>query len=86
MYQVVLTKQAEKSFNQLMKSNPKMGTRVGNAIDELSQNPEIGIALRGDLKGLFKHRIGTYRVIYEIVKSKLVITVIDIGHRKEVYR
>lgn len=86
MYHVVLTKQAEKSFDQLMKSNPRMGGRVGHAIDELAKDPNVGIPLRGDLRGLFKYRVGTYRIIYEVIKSKLVVTIIDIGHRREVYR
>lgn len=85
-YKLELTRQAERAFDQLMKSQPKMGRRVGMVLEKLAENPDIGIPLRGDLKGLNKYRVGTYRIIYQIVRSKLVVTVIDIGHRKEIYR
>lgn len=86
MYQLVLTKQAEKAFDQLMKSQPKMGARVAKALDLLTKNPESGIPLRGELKGLYKYRVGVYRIIYQLFRSKLIVTVIDIGHRKDIYR
>ena len=86
MYQVRLTRRAEKAFDQLMKSQPAMGRRVAEAIDRITEDPDLGISLRGDLKGLFKYRVGVYRIIYTIERGVLVVTVIDIGHRKEVYR
>ena len=86
MYTVVLTKQALKAFDVLMKSQPHIGKRVGEALDLLSQDPSQGIPLRGDLKGLYKYRVGTYRIIYQILHSKLIVTIIDIGHRKDIYR
>ncbi|MFA4875536.1 MAG: type II toxin-antitoxin system RelE/ParE family toxin [bacterium] len=85
-YSVELTKQAEKSFSILMKAQPAFGARIARAIDRISENPEIGTPLRGSLKGLIKHRVGPYRIIYEVRHSRLLIIVIDIGHRKEVYR
>ena len=84
MYRVVLTKQAERSFNHLMKSQPNIGRRVAQALDIISGDPSEGVPLRGDLKGLYKYRVGIYRIIYEIVRSKLIVTVIDIGHRKDI--
>jgi mRNA interferase RelE/StbE len=86
MFQVKLTRQAEKSFGQLMKSQPAIASRVAQAIDDLAKNPEAGVPLRGDLKGLFKYRVGVYRILYTVERKILLVTVIDIGHRKEVYR
>lgn len=86
MYKVELTKQAEKTFDLLFKSNSKMANRVANAIDHLSEVPDAGVPLKGELKGLYKYRVGTYRIIYQVKRKKLVITIIDIGHRREVYR
>lgn len=85
-YKVELTKQAEKSFSQIIKFHPKIGQRLSMVIDRLSQEPKIGVPLKGELKGLWKYRVGNYRIIYQIKRSKLIITVIDIGHRREVYR
>ena len=86
MYILELTRQAEKAFDVLMHAQPHIGKRVAIALDHLAKDPEIGIPLRGVLKGYYKYRVGTYRIIYEIQKSKLLVIVIDIGHRKEVYR
>lgn len=44
-----------------------------------------GKALQGDLKGLWRYRVGDYRLITQIHDNELVILVIEIGHRKDVY-
>lgn len=59
---------------------------MAKVIDLLAHNPESGIPLRGDLKGCYKYRVGSYRLIYEIKRSVLTVIVIDIGHRKDIYR
>lgn len=86
MFQVTLTRQAEKAFDKLMQSQPHLGRRAAEAIDCLAKNPDLGIPLRGDLKGYHKYRVGPYRIIYQIFRSQLLIIIIDIGHRKEIYR
>jgi len=86
VYRVQLTKQAEKAFDTIMGSQPKMGVRVAQAIDRLAQDPTIGVSLKADLRGCYKYRVGSYRIIYQIEHSILLVVVIDIGHRKEIYR
>ena len=51
----------------------------------LVQDPNAGRPLSGQYKGLWKYRIGDYRIIYAIEKSRLVIFVLRIRHRKNVY-
>ncbi|HWA90805.1 MAG TPA: type II toxin-antitoxin system RelE/ParE family toxin [Rhizomicrobium sp.] len=46
----------------------------------------IGEALAGPLSGLWKYRVGDYRLICEIADRRLVVVVAKIGHRREVYR
>ena len=47
----------------------------------------LGEALRGDALGSFwKYRLGDYRVVAEIIDRRVVIIVVRIGHRREVYR
>ena len=47
----------------------------------------LGEALRGDELGSFwKYRLGDYRVVAEIIDRRLVIIVVRVGHRREVYR
>ena len=85
-YRVELTKQAEKSFGLIMKSQPEIGVRIARAIDYIASHPDVGVPLKGALKGLNKYRVGSYRIIYEKHRSHLLVIVIDIGHRKEIYR
>jgi mRNA interferase RelE/StbE len=45
-----------------------------------------GSALKGEFEGLRRLRLGPYRVVYKWQRSELVILVVRIGHRREVYR
>jgi mRNA interferase RelE/StbE len=45
-----------------------------------------GKALHGEKRGLWRYRVGDYRIICEILDDQLVIAAITIGHRKEVYK
>jgi len=46
----------------------------------------FGAPLRRELSGLWKYRLGDYRIICRIEDKRVVIYVIRIGHRKDVYR
>lgn len=61
--------------------------RIGAAIEFLTINPKPANAkkLVGELD-LWRIRVGSYRVIYKIEDAKLLILVVKIGHRKDVYR
>ena len=66
----------------------KLDKRVSNRIlDELEknlgENPNIGIPLSGQFKGLFKYRIGDYRIIY--AKTIEGVLILRIGHRSKIY-
>ena len=51
-----------------------------------TENPRIkGKALTGDLKGLWHYRVGDYRILAEIQDDKIVILILDIGHRSKIY-
>lgn len=60
--------------------------RIYRAVDALREDPLKGSALSGEWKGLRRLRIGRYRVIYAFDGSELLISVIRVGHRREVYR
>lgn len=61
-------------------------TRAVRAIDGLESDPFLGKALKGKLKGLYSLRVGNYRVVYEVRSHQLLIRIIDLGYRREVYR
>lgn len=52
----------------------------------LAQDPYQGKPLKGVYRGLWKYRVGDYRIIYKIEQTKLVVFVLRIRHRREVYR
>lgn len=63
--------------------------RIEQAIDQLaaSDNPRnTGKALQGSLSGLWRYRIGDYRLLCRILDGALIILVVEIGHRKQIYR
>jgi mRNA interferase RelE/StbE len=45
-----------------------------------------GHALTGDRKGLWRYRIGDYRIVAAIEDNRFVVLVVAVGHRREVYR
>ncbi len=50
-------------------------------------NPrDLGTSLVGSLGGLWRYRVGDYRIICEIQDDRLRVLVLTIGHRREVYR
>jgi mRNA interferase RelE/StbE len=46
----------------------------------------LGKSLKQRLAGKYSLRVSVYRIIYTIEKEKVVIYILDIGHRREVYR
>ena len=51
----------------------------------LALDPYVGRPLTGPYKGLWKYRVGDYRIVYTIEERRLVIFVLRVRHRKNVY-
>lgn len=84
MFEVHFKKSVEKDLRVLPKNDQrKVLEQIGKA---LAKDPYLGKALSGEFKGLYRWRTGQFRVIYEIQKNVLLILVLKIGHRKDVYR
>lgn len=83
-YRVVWHEQALDDLRGLEKQTAgKIVQRIKNY---LSQDPEkLGKPLKGVLKGLYRYRWSDYRIIFTIDKSESQISVLYIGHRKNVY-
>ena len=84
-FQLVFSKKSQKEFKKL---DPNIQRRIHVAIKEkLLVNPDqYLISLAGDLKFLYKFRVGDYRLICRKEAKKLVILVVAVKHRKEVYK
>jgi mRNA interferase RelE/StbE len=83
-YRVVVLPAARR---RLMRLDPAARRRVGALIDSLTNDPRpAGMkALRG-MPGLLRVRSGDYRVVYRVEDRELLVLVIAVGHRREVYR
>lgn len=83
-YEVNVSRTAEKQLAQLPKPDQ---LRVVNAIRALAIDPHpIGYRKLSGHEDVFRIRIGVYRVIYAVENEHLVILVLKIGHRKDIYR
>jgi len=60
--------------------------RVVAAVESLRDDPVKGTILSADWKGFRRLRVGPYRVIYAYQGRDLMISVVRVGHRREVYR
>lgn len=83
IYSVSIKQSAAKALAKIARDDRQ---RIIDAIDQLATNPVAGGALKGEYAGLRRIRIGNYRVVYEVQDQRLVVLVIRIGHRREVYR
>jgi mRNA interferase RelE/StbE len=59
---------------------------IENALGLLERNPNAGYLLRGRLSGLRSLRVGSYRVIYQLVDNGHTVRVAAIRHRSVAYR
>lgn len=85
MWKVVYKRSVEKDLKKIPNNIKSL---IKRAIEErLKVNPvQFGIPLKQNLKGLMKLRVGNYRIIYSIEEKTVIVFVIKIGHRREVYK
>ena len=55
-------------------------------VGKLDDPRQIGTRLQGSLSGFWKYRVGDYRVICSLEHDRLVVLVLRIGHRREIYK
>lgn len=83
-YKIILHRDALKELKKLPKS---LKEKVHTTIEKLKSDPvpREAAKLKGRLHA-YRIRIGDYRVVYEVHVTEIVIYVIGIAHRKEIYR
>ena len=87
MYTIVTTNTFDKAFKKLDRSVQILITRwVQNNLNGCTDPRLHGTALTGDLKGLWRYRIGEYRLICEIRYDELIIMALTVGHRRSIYK
>ena len=83
MHRIELRRRAQRVLDRLPKSDFQA---VVEAIKELAQTPRPRGVEKVKSTGLWRIRQGDYRIIYSIDDNQRLVTVVRIGHRKEVYR
>lgn len=82
MYKIILEKKPENFFRKLERVEQE---RIAKKFNELEKNPQLGKPLTANLAGLWSLRFGDYRAVYQIKHEELIILVLKLGHRKNVY-
>ncbi len=85
MYKVAYLDSVEQDLKKLDKSTVR---KILNRIETyLAKDPkELGKPLKGEFQGYWRYRWGDYRVIYKISEQEILILVLRISNRKDVYR
>ena len=81
-YRLVLAKSFKKEFGKLLKD---VQERVLESLEKAAENPHSGTRLQGRLAGLWRCRVGKYRIIYLIEEKESSIVFLDVGLRKSIY-
>lgn len=84
-WSIEFTPRAAKSFRKLDKPVQKQISKFLREVAELDDPRLRGKGLVADKSGLWRWRVGDYRVIVSILDEAVVVNVIDVGHRRNIY-
>ena len=82
VYNILITETAKK---QLAKLDRQTAKRIDKKLREISHDPFLYVTRLAGLE-LYKLRVGDYRVLVSIQKEKLIIMVVELSHRRNVYK
>ena len=85
MYKVDLSAKAQDFYR---KADRPLARKLARCFDQLERDPRSHPnckPLTGNLAGLYRYRVGNYRVIYRIDEQKKLVFVLQIAHRSEAY-
>ena len=72
-------------LKDLRRLDPHIRKAVRSALDRISHDPSLGKPLLYSLRGCHSFRTSSYRIIYTVRKKELLVLVVAVGHRREVY-
>ncbi len=87
MYKVEFTESAVKQLKKLDKQTVRVIKNwvIKNLVN--TADPRLhGKALKGNLNGIWRYRVGDYRLLATIKKDIITIYIFEIGHRREIYK
>ncbi len=85
-FKIAQTKEFEKNIQKL---DAKIYTKIKNIVyPQLRKNPFFGPnikKLKGEYEGIYRYRLGNYRLFYIVENEKVIVIVTSISHRKNAY-
>lgn len=85
-WRIEIDKDVQREMKKLDKQVAKRITAKLREISQLDDPRSMGKGLTGNLAGLWRYRVGDYRIICDIEDGVLLILVVDVAHRREVYK
>lgn len=85
-WEIKFDKGVERTLGKIDKPTAKRIVRKLRQIAELDNPRQLGKPLTGNLSGLWRYRVGDWRIICYLEDAELVVLVIDVDHRRQVYR
>ena len=87
IYRLETTAQFDKQLKKLDKASQKqiVGYLLKN-VDNAENPRAFGKALVGNYKGLWRYRVGNYRIICHIQDDECIVLALEAAHRKDIYR
>lgn len=83
MYKIRIERPAAKALARIPEPDY---SRVGTAIQALAKNPRPSQCKKLVERPGYRIRVGDYRIIYEVYDDELLVLVVAVGHRKDIYR
>ena len=84
MYEVRLARRAVRALSALQRREQQ---RIRAALDLLADNPRPPNCVAMQVEdSVYRVRVGDYRIVYEVLDAVLLVHVVRIGHRREIYR
>lgn len=85
-WRIEIDKDVQRSMKKLDRNVAKRIIAKLREISQLEDPRSTGKALVGNLAGLWRYRVGDYRIVCDIEDEVLLILVIDVAHRSKVYK
>jgi len=84
-YKIILLPTALESLKNI---DQRIGIRILDKLEWLAENFDYvrPLPLKGNLRGFYKLRVGNWRVVYEVDRDRLEITVHFVAHRSQIYK
>ena len=86
-YRIIFTERAKKQLKKIYKFTASLIIGWLEKNIEGCENPRIhGKGLLGNKSGQWRYRVGDYRIICEIKDEEIVVLVLEVGHRRDIYK